>query len=130
MRTSLSLFLFAMWFLSSLSSDAIPYANRLQSFPEDTSQLKKEQFKKEYKAKLSILEAKIAETRERIKKEKQEAQEKMNKELDSLEESKKGISSRLEESGTKSQSDWEKFETEIREEYDETESKVRNFFKR
>lgn len=127
MRTSL-VFLFTLWILSSLSSHAFPSANNVHFLLEDSSQLKKEQFVKEYKAKLSILETKITETRERIKKEKKEVQERLNKELDGLEESRKDISARLGGSEVTSQSNWRKFETEIREEYDETESKVRNFF--
>jgi len=96
----------------------------------DTTLVKREQFKKEYKEKLSILEGQIAQTRGRIKSEKKETQEKWNKDLDLLEETRKGISAKLENSEEKTNSEWLKFIVEIREEYDETESKVRNFFKK
>jgi len=96
----------------------------------DSTQVKREQFKKEYKEKLFILEGQIAQTRERVKSEKKETREKRNKELDELEESRKGISAKLENSEEKTHSEWQKFAAEIREDYDETESKVRNFFKK
>lgn len=97
---------------------------------EDTTKVKREQFRKEYQEKLYQLEGKIAETRDRIKKEKKSLQENLNKELDSLEDSRKSIASKLEDQEVKSSAEWEKLEADIREEYDETESKVRNFFKR
>jgi len=96
----------------------------------DSTQVKKEQFKKEYRGKIGFLESLIAQTRERIKTEKKDAREKHDKELDGLEEAKNNLSTKLDSSQEGTQADWQKFTDEIREEYDETESKVRNFFKK
>jgi len=96
----------------------------------DSTQVKREQFRKEYKEKLIILESQILQTRERIKNEKKETREKWNKELDELEGVRKDLSTKLENQEEMNPSEWQKFTVEVREEYDETESKVRNFFKK
>jgi len=117
--------------LSSSPTFASTEAFCTETIPNnDSTQVKREQFKKEYKEKLLILEGQITQTRELIKTEKKETREKWNKELNELEEARKGISVKLESNEERTQSEWQKFTIEIREEYDETESRVRNLLKK
>ena len=128
-RAMYFLMLCALATVSSAFAATIPSTTNSEIY-SDTAQIKKEQFRREYKDKVDELEKHIEVTRLEIKKKKKESQVQLNKKLDDLEESRKSLAAKLQTSEEKSAENWDKFAKEVREEYDETESKVRNFFKK
>lgn len=96
----------------------------------DTADVKRAEFKREWKAKLAQLQLAIEEKKVQVQKGKKESREKLLKELDQLEDSRKELELELEDAPSKNQQEWDKFKVELQANYDETESRVRNFFKK